>query len=287
MISQKVMLSCFLVNLLMLSPPIFSSDFPNEITSPENVRSYDYRKISKAIGYEFKNKELLLQALTRRSALNEGLQEPNIGDFQRLEFIGDRVLNLVISDILFDNHPDWKEGQLTSELNKFTHNKGPLASIAKKLKLGKFLIMGLGEEKLNLRKDTKVLSDAYEALIGAIWCDTKNNYTLIKGLIREHFKSLGLIDFKDEYQKQTVILDFMEAYNDTMEMAMPEIYEAEGGLGISLLDLLGPARLKQRTTKPLSGLASAFEKSLVRHSDDNLDSDDSDGNSQFTSTPTS
>ncbi|CAM4430056.1 MAG: Ribonuclease 3 [Legionellaceae bacterium] len=72
--------------------------------------------------YQFKDEKLLLQALTRRSASNEGLQKFYIGDFQHLEFIGGRVHNLVASDILFELHPNWNEGKLTTELNKITNN---------------------------------------------------------------------------------------------------------------------------------------------------------------------
>jgi ribonuclease-3 len=86
----------------------------------------DRRKIERALGYQFKDEKLLLQALTRRSALNEGRQESTIEDFQRLEFIGDRVLNLVVSDVMFENNPAWDEGRLTMEVSRFVNNKGPL-----------------------------------------------------------------------------------------------------------------------------------------------------------------
>jgi ribonuclease III len=87
----------------------------------------DHQKITRVLGYEFKNEKLLLQALTRRSGLNEGRQKSHIGDFQRLEFIGDKVLNLVVSDVLLENHPTWSEGELTKKASEFVNNKGPLA----------------------------------------------------------------------------------------------------------------------------------------------------------------
>ncbi len=285
---QKVILLFFLVNLFMLSSPSLSSDCRHVSdqekyytrksieTSRESIHNDESKKISQAIGYEFKDEKLLLQALTRFSAIIEGLQKPNIGHFQRLEFIGDRVLNLVISDILFDNNPKWQEGQLTTELSKFTHNKGPLASIAKTLRLGEFLIIGRGEELGNVRENTKVLSDAYEALIGAIWVDTNNNYTFIKSFIRKHFKSIGLIDFNDEYEKQIIKDGFMGMIKSIMEDTFPETYGEQRGRYISLEEGLRNMRLAKKATKPLSGLAAAFKKFSEHHSDDS----DNDDNSQ-------
>ncbi|CAM4420940.1 MAG: Ribonuclease 3 [Legionellaceae bacterium] len=205
----------------------------------------DNEKITKIIKYKFKNENLLLQALTRRSALNEGLQKSYIGDFQRLEFIGDRVLNLIISEILYDIHPDWKEGQLTTELNNFTNNNGPLADIAKNLKLDKFLILGAGEEMLSLRKDVKVLSDAFEALIGAIWLDSNNDYTLIKNFVKDQFILVGLIDSNEIEQEPLAEFN----YNEILEEVRSEIIETafpdfdygddENGPCIPIGELLG------------------------------------------------
>lgn len=154
----------------------------------------DYAKLCKILDYEFKDKRLLLQALTRLSGLNEGRQLTEIGHFQRLEFIGDKVLNLIISDILLETYPGWNEGKLTQETAKWVNNNGPLARVARSLQLGDFIIMGRGEEKHNLaRENTKVLSDAMEALIGALWLDSKKDYSFLRNFIEKHWLSLGLI----------------------------------------------------------------------------------------------
>jgi ribonuclease-3 len=144
----------------------------------------DDDKLAKILGYTFKDQTLLLRALTRTSGLLEGRQKKEIGDFQRLEFIGDRVLNLVISGLLLKFNPTWSEGRLTQKLAQYTNNNGPLAHVARRLHLGDFLIMGVGEERNNsARENVKVLSDAMEALIGALWLDTNENYEFIKEFI--------------------------------------------------------------------------------------------------------
>lgn len=158
--------------------------------------------------YEFKNQKLLLQALTRPSALNEGRQSREIEDFQRLEFIGDKVLNLIISDILMEHHPIWSEGQLTQETAKYVNNSGPLSVVARNLGLNNFLIMGRGEElNNNARDNDKVLSDATEALIGALWLDSNRNYGFLKDFIIEHWRLLGLMPTVHYRELAEIILD--------------------------------------------------------------------------------
>lgn len=226
----------------------------------------DHKKIVHILNYEFKDETLLLQALTRRSALNERLQSSKIRDFQRLEFIGDKVLNLVISDIIFDNYPDWNEGELTIEVSKFTNNKGPLAEIARSLELGRFLIMGAGEEKNNARDNVKVLSDALEALIGALWIDSENDYKFIKKFITEQFKLLGLIDFNETY-RQGVIKNFARSFAAELAEVIMPFHGSESGYcelgsggGMGIRELIEFNQAKARATKPLSGLAAALEE---------------------------
>lgn len=235
----------------------------------------DKDEIRQIIGYTFKNEKLLLQALTRRSALNEGRQESSIGDFQRLEFIGDRVLDMVISDILFDNHPDWNEGQLTEELSRFTNNSGPLYEVAKRLKLGKFLILGSGEEQINLRDNVKALSDALEALVGAIWIDSDHNYKFMKQFIRKQFRVLNLMDFNQEYKEQTVKIASKQMFFDVMDDIVPELAEfGFGSRGMSVSELLTYQRMKRKATKPLTGLAATYEKYLEGPKDSDNSSDE-------------
>jgi len=153
----------------------------------------DEEKIYRIIDYRFKNKNLLLQALTRQSALNEGKQLNSLKSFQQLEFIGDKILDLVIGDILLEHFPDATEGKLTIETAKYVNNKGPLATVARRLKLNKFMIIGYGEEiHNNVRYNDKVLSDAMEALLGALWLDSNRDYDFLKKFIIKHWECVGL-----------------------------------------------------------------------------------------------
>ena len=126
-----------------------------------------------AIGYSFHDLSYLEQAMTHSSYTNEqrtrGIRaESN----ERLEFLGDAVLQLVISEHLFENYKKHREGALT-KLRQRLVCESTLAKIAKKLSLGDYLIIGNGEETVGGREKSKILADAAEALFAAIYLDSK------------------------------------------------------------------------------------------------------------------
>lgn len=168
----------------------------------------NYEFIYETIGYRFNNPALLVQALTRKSALSEKKVNPAIGTFENFEFLGDRVLNLVIADILTQKNPHATPGELHTLYVSFTKNSdiskatgGPLYRAAKHLGLERFIILG-SQEKLESRgrkpKRTKEgkLSDHMEALIAAIYIDSGRKLEVIKGFIERHWMFLGLNDEK-------------------------------------------------------------------------------------------
>lgn len=121
------------------------------------------------IGYTFKNELLLQQALTHSSMANEE-HTGHLGSNERLEFLGDAVLELVSSEFFYRNHPDKPEGDLT-RLRASHVCERALAECAGKIDLGDYLLLGKGEEQTGGRKRPSVVSDAMEAVIGAIYLD--------------------------------------------------------------------------------------------------------------------
>jgi dsRNA-specific ribonuclease len=163
------------------------------------ANAQDYTELCQSLGYQFKNKRLLMRALTRKSALIEGVQSPPIGDHQRLEFLGDQVIGLVVSEILFTQHPTWDEGQLTATRSSLVNNSGPLAAVAAQINLGDYLIVGKGEDSHNnVRENPKALSDAVEALFGAVFIDCQKNYSVVRRLIKHHWCQADLISNESE-----------------------------------------------------------------------------------------
>src|ERR1700719_589960 len=124
--------------------------------------------LEERIGYKFRNPLLLAEALTHPSLGHETQQRHF--DNQRLEFLGDAILQLVITEYLFGHFKDQPEGQLT-KLRSRLISRDALKAHAAALDLGQFLLMGRGEEASGGRARTSTLADAFEALIGAIFLD--------------------------------------------------------------------------------------------------------------------
>ena len=125
--------------------------------------------LEKRIGYVFQNKALLKQALTHSSYANEQKIRKN-GDYERLEFLGDAVLELMSSEFLFKEHPDMPEGKLT-KLRSSLVCEPALAQCAKEIDLGAYMLLGKGEEATGGRFRESITSDVMEALIGALYLD--------------------------------------------------------------------------------------------------------------------
>jgi len=121
------------------------------------------------ISYQFKNMKLLIQSLTHSSYANENNLK-KIENNERLEFLGDAVLEIVTSDYLYHKYPENLEGELT-KLRASLVCEPTLATFAKEISLDKYILLGKGEDASGGRKRNSVLSDTVEALIGAIYLD--------------------------------------------------------------------------------------------------------------------
>lgn len=129
----------------------------------------ELKELEKKTGYSFKNFSLFRQALTHSSYANEHKQEHQ-HDNERLEFLGDAVLEVISSEFLFFQYPEMPEGDLT-KLRASIVCEPTLALCARELKLGDYLLLGKGEERTGGRRRDSIVSDAMEALIGAIYLD--------------------------------------------------------------------------------------------------------------------
>ncbi len=126
-------------------------------------------KLEKRIGYVFQNKALIQQALVHSSYANER-KINKLEDYERIEFLGDAVLELVSSDFLYKEHPKMPEGQLTKNRSSMVCEPS-LAFCARAFGLEQFIYLGKGEEACGGRKKDSIVSDVLEAVIGAIYLD--------------------------------------------------------------------------------------------------------------------
>lgn len=125
--------------------------------------------LQKRIGYQFNDISLLRQAMTHSSYANER-KLGKLMNNERLEFLGDAVLELVSSEFLYTNHPQLHEGDLTKTRASIVC-ESTLAFCTRQIELGKYLLLGKGEEHTGGRERSSIVSDAMEALIGAIYLD--------------------------------------------------------------------------------------------------------------------
>ncbi len=157
-------------------------------------------QVEEILGYNFFNKELLLIALTHKSYTYFFNQEYMYSN-ERLEFLGDNVLGLVISEILMSKYPEYKEGTLT-KIKSHIVSEITLFNIAKNLNIDKFILLGKSEFTSNNHNKKSIISDAIEAIIGAIYKD--GDLEAAKSFIKKHFNNyINIIhdeDFFTDYK---------------------------------------------------------------------------------------
>jgi ribonuclease III len=132
-------------------------------------RAETLHRLEEALGYRFSDIGLLDNALTHRSFVNEN---PGMArrDNERLEFLGDAVLELTISDMLMRKFPDHAEGQL-SKMRASVVNERPLAELAERYRIGQSLLLGRGEEASGGRRKPSLLANAFESVVAALYLD--------------------------------------------------------------------------------------------------------------------
>jgi ribonuclease-3 len=171
--------------------------------------SRPYGRLEQQLRYQFADEKLCETALTHKSWLNETPPSER-GDNERLEFLGDAVLNLAVSDILMRRFPGRAEGEL-SKTRAVIVNESALARAAERLDLGQWIFLGRGEEQAGGRRKHSILADALEALVGAIYLDGGYNAAIevAERLLTEaiHDSERGLQrDFKSRLQERSQAL---------------------------------------------------------------------------------
>ncbi len=168
----------------------------------------DLSELSKKLSYEFNNQDLLDEALRHSSFVNEQVGT-QLRDNERLEFLGDAVLNLVIGHLLIHRFPELKEGDL-SRMRSNLVNESQVASIARSLDLGSFVLLGRGEFLTNGREKNSILANTFEAVIASVYLD--GGYDAAFGIIEKNFLSHFVSDGKPavNYDYKTKIQELMQ-----------------------------------------------------------------------------
>ncbi|AUS09268.1 ribonuclease III [Laceyella sacchari] len=186
----------------------------------------DLSELERSIGLTLKNKKLFQQAFTHTSFAHERKNSGKFPDNERLEFLGDAVLELAVSEYLFHRYPQMSEGELTRTRARVVC-EASLASFAKELDFGRFVRLGKGEEMTGGRTRPSLLADVFEAFIGALFLD--------QGLdeVRRFLTRLVFPKINDEW-----LANMLDAKSQLQELVQQERL---GALEYRIVDMQGPA----------------------------------------------
>lgn len=166
-----------------------------EIKKDKKSRDEQLVKLQAALGIKFKNKRMLNQALIHSSYLNE--HDIGLSDNERLEYLGDSVLGLVVNEYLFKRFENYSEGEL-AKIKSVVVSENILSEAALELGIGPFLLMGKGEDITGGRERASILANALEAIIGAYYLDSgfKDLRRFVLGFLKEHIERINSMTYQ-------------------------------------------------------------------------------------------
>ena len=228
----------------------------------------DFAKFEEISGVTFKNKELLRRAFTHRSYLNEN-RGMEASHNERLEFLGDAVLELLVTEYLFEKYPDSNEGDLTAYRASLV-NAITLSEAAQKINVNDFLLLSKGEAKDTGKARQYILANTMEAIIGAIYLDqgydlskyfiSKNLFHLIDKIVEDK----SWIDAKSQFQEKAQEEESLTPQYKSLKEEGPD-HDKRFTVGVYLGDRLvaeGEGMSKQEAEQVAARKAFEFKKWL-------------------------
>ena len=169
----------------------------------------------------YHDKDLIMRAFTHSSYVNE--HKDTLGDNERLEFMGDAVLQVYSARRLYDLKPELKEGIMSTRRSNLVSEKA-LASIVREFELNENLLLGTGEEKTGGRDRDSIIADMFEAFIGAIYLDTdfENVFKLLDILMIKHIKEID----ENTFDYKTRLQEYVQA--DSRKAIVYELVDSKG-----------------------------------------------------------
>ncbi|MEA2050240.1 MAG: ribonuclease III [Campylobacterota bacterium] len=177
-----------------------------------------YNELEKCLGYQFKNKDLIIEALTHKSY-------KKVYNNERLEFLGDAVLNLIVGEFLFMKFPSSNEGELSKIRASLVNEKG-FTKLAIAIDLGEYIYLSDAEERNQGRKKASILSDAFEAIMGAIYIESglETLKPMILKLLDENYEEINLTELFSDYK--TALQEVTQA-----KFGAIPVYKLESAIG--------------------------------------------------------
>jgi ribonuclease III len=177
----------------------------------------DLTGLEHELGHAFASPELLVRALTHRSLAQETAQMgADAGDNERLEFLGDAVLGLAVAEALFRAHTEWSEGELTRVRAQLV-SRQHMAAVANGVGLGNYLRLSRSEERGGLRNKATVLSNAMEAVIGALFLD--GGLQPVRAFIEQHVMGQAAVLLAEEMRAGAALGNYKSALQEHLQAA--------------------------------------------------------------------
>lgn len=188
------------------------------------------RELEDKLGYSFKDKNLLKMALTHSSYANE-IKRDGVNSNERLEFLGDSILGMLVAKYLYDSYPDMKEGKMTKLRSELVCEQS-LSAAADRLSLGEYLYLGKGEVQSGGRERPSLLADAVEAVLAAVTID--GGLTVARRIVRKY-----------------ILVNSAGVKNHDYKTLLQEIIQRKSGRTFSynLIDEQGPDHQKEFTVE--------------------------------------
>ena len=220
----------------------------------------DLKKFQEMIGYTFKDEQLLRQALTHSSYANEKHMK-KLSDNERLEFLGDAVLETTSSEFLFTHYPKLTEGQLT-KLRASIVCEPTLALCTEEIHLGEYLYLGKGEDQTGGRKRKSILSDAMEAVIGAIYLD--GGFANAKEFVLKYI----MTDIENKhlfYDSKTILQEVVQGEHEKLSYVLLEESGPDHDKNFTVGVLIGEKQISTGTghTKKAAEQEAAYQALLI------------------------
>ena len=224
------------------------------------MKMSDLKKFQEKIGYQFKDEQLLRQALTHSSYANEKHLK-KLSDNERLEFLGDAVLELTSSEFLFTHYPKLTEGQLT-KLRASIVCEPTLAQCTEEISLGDYLLLGKGEDQTGGRTRKSILSDAMEAVIGAIYLD--GGFANAKEFVLKYI----MTDIENKhlfYDSKTILQEVVQGEHEQLTYVLLEETGPDHDKSFTVGVLIGNKEISTGTghTKKAAEQEAAYQALLV------------------------
>lgn len=194
-----------------------------------------FSELEAALRHAFATPELLVRALTHRSLANQQMQDGAEGasspsDNERLEFLGDAVLGLVVGEALFLSHPEWQEGELTRVRARLV-SRQHMANVAAAISLGDHLRLSRGEDRSGLRRKSTVLSNTMEAVIGALFLD--GGLEPVRAFVRRYVMGDTVEELAEQLRSGAALGNYKSALQERLqaERAGAPVYRVKNESG--------------------------------------------------------